>query len=147
MKKLFFLLILLGLIFSLFPLSAENSGSIDLLITGLKNDQGEVDIALYNSPQGFPLDYAKAVKTARVPIKNNEATVNFAGLPEGTYALSLFHDDNLTHQFSYNFWGKPLKGYGFSDNPPKQKQAVGFSQAQFQLGSDPLNLEIKMIYW
>ena len=62
--------------------------------------------------------------------------MTFENIPEGTYAVSIFHDENNNDKLDSNFIGIPKEDYGCSNNakgfmgPPKWKDA------KFELNSD-----------
>ena len=89
---------------------------ISLSITNLRNDNGFVLVSLFKDGVGYPDDAAKAFKTAKVPIKDKKASFLFSGLPTGTYAISILHDENNDQKMNKSFLGLPKEGYGFSNN-------------------------------
>ena len=89
---------------------------ISLTITNLRNDKGFVLISLFKDGVGYPDNAAKAFKTAKVTIKDKKATFLFSGLPTGTYAISILHDENNDQKMNKSFLGLPKEGYGFSNN-------------------------------
>jgi len=96
-------------------LYAQQTSTLTIQVTGLKNDNGQVCIRLWNKKDGFPTDDRKALRTAEVPIVNGTASVVFTGIPFGKYAVSTWHDENKNGKFDTRFPGIPLEGYGISN--------------------------------
>ncbi len=70
----------------------------------------------------------------------------FADLPAGVYAVSVFHDENMTQKLDKNFVGVPKEGYGASNNPKKKMGPPNFGETKFQLRGTEQFLEIKLMY-
>lgn len=106
----------------------QDLSTIDVVVkvTNLKSDKGKVFIALYNSQDAF---LKSECKSAIVSIENNISNYTFKNLPQGTYAISLFHDENDNGEMDTNFLGIPNEHYGASNNakgfmgPPKWEDA------------------------
>ena len=85
----------------------------------------------------------KGIQSAEGIIKDGQATVTFNNVAPGEYAVVLFHDKNGNKIMDFDPMGMPLEPYGISNNimsygPPQ------WSDAKFEVGSDPIVLEIKM---
>ena len=95
-------------------------------VTNIKTDTGKVYLALYNNKNSF---LSKTLLGKKVDIKNGVAEAAFTDLPEGEYAISVFHDENDNGKLDSNFMGIPKEPYGFSNNasgfmgPPKWEDA------------------------
>ncbi len=95
--------------------SAGGVGEVALEITGLRNDRGEVLVALFRSPEGFP-DGRYAFRYARVAATVPSLRVAFPGLPAGDYAIAVIHDEDRDARLDTNWMGIPREGYGASRN-------------------------------
>lgn len=125
MQKLIIILILS--IFSLLNLQAqETNRNIVVNVTNVSSNEGKIIIGLYDNEADF---LKKSFEGKRTEIKDNSCTVTFANIPEGTYAISLFHDENGNGKIDTNFMHIPKEDYGCSNNargfmgPPKWKDA------------------------
>lgn len=150
MKKIFIILAAILILSSVFLAGGAfaDDGSITLNITGFRNDNGNVKIALFSSSDdGFPFDSSKAFKTFEAPIKNGSSSIIMKDIPYGIYSISLYHDNDLSGKLPKSFFGKPLKGIGISNNPPKRNRPPRFDEAKFTLNSDNMTMEINVIYY
>ncbi|WP_246284994.1 DUF2141 domain-containing protein [Winogradskyella wichelsiae] len=83
-------------------------------------------IALYNIETNF---LKKPYKNSISSIENNSSTVVFNNIPQGTYAISVFHDENDNGIMDTNFMHIPKEAYGCSNDakgfmgPPKWEDA------------------------
>ena len=106
--------------------NAQKGFKLTVNIEKANSNEGQMMIALYDSESDF-LD--KTFKGTKSEISNNGCTVTFENVPEGTYAVSIFHDENKNDKLDSNFIGIPKEDYGCSNNakgfmgPPKWKDA------------------------
>lgn len=127
---------------------AAMAADLTLRISGLKNAAGNVAIAVFGQPDGFPREDGKAVKAIRVPIdaSSRSALAVIRDLPAGAYAVAVYHDDNKSGRLETNIFGIPQKGYGFSQNPRPRMRAPTFDEALFSLPEAGMELDIALVY-
>ncbi|PRY86944.1 DUF2141 domain-containing protein [Mongoliibacter ruber] len=131
---------------AVFLLSKDKQKSTDLTvtITNIKNDSGVLRALLFKGEEGFPDNTDKAFKNASVSIKGNRASIVFKDIPEGTYAISLFHDSLNTGKLRTNALGIPRDGYGFSNNASGTFGPPSYKNAAFELTADQNEVSIKL---
>ncbi len=133
------LLIMLTLSLSAF------ASSLKVKITGFKNYNGDVQIALWNSSVGFPDDYNTTYETSTQKAKPNFSAL-ISNLEPGSYAIAMYHDKNRNSKLDTNFLGIPKEGFGFSNNPTILTGAPSFSKAVFTIGPNQkkvINIRLK----
>jgi uncharacterized protein (DUF2141 family) len=144
-----------GLFLALAPrvsplLEAQSTGTATLTVhvIGARNAKGKIRAALFNSAEGFPNDASKAIQTqsADVDPQTSSAQIVFTNVPDGVYAVSVFHDENMNQKLDKNFVGVPKEGYGASNNPKKKMGPPNFAETKFQLSGTQQSLEIKLTY-
>lgn len=139
--------LLLQVLFSCYTIVAsgqsEEGHSLKVKVTNIKKGEGMIRIAAYSPEQEFLGD--KIVDGVNMEV--NEAgfvMAIFDNLPLGTYALSLYHDQNSNGELDANFFGIPKEPYGFSNDargtfgPPK------YTAAQFEFIKDGQQVEIRV---
>ena len=139
---------LLALLFTTaLPAQTPNSITLTVHIVNARNANGVVRVALFQSAEGFPADASKALRTqpAKVDPQTLTAQAVFSGIPQGTYAVMVFHDENGNGKLDKNMVGIPKEGYGASNNAAKKMHAPVFDEAKFSLTSDQ-SVEVKLIY-
>lgn len=119
---------------------------IHIEIERLRSDKGKVLCALYSSADGFPKDNQKAVARATSSISDKKATCEFSGIGPGTYAVSVFHDENSNGKLDTNFLGIPREGVGASNDARGHLGPPKFDAAAFHFSGGRLNLKIAINY-
>ena len=76
---------------------------IHVKILNIRNSTGTVDCALFDSPEGFPIEVLRsATKVMVMKVRNTEARCDFEDIPAGTYALAVIHDENMNGKLDTN---------------------------------------------
>lgn len=119
---------------------------IHVEIDGLRSDRGQVLCALFSSAAGFPKKPDRAVAHARSEIVGRHAACEFQGVPPGTYAISVFHDENSNGKLDTNFLGIPREGVGASNNAKGRFGPPKFSAAAFRHSGGQTNMKIRINY-
>ncbi|WP_431135066.1 DUF2141 domain-containing protein [Psychroserpens mesophilus] len=118
-----------------------NGQEITVVIENLNSNKGQVYISLYNTESSF-LD--NGYKSTISNIHNKSCTIKFEDIPNGTYAISFFHDENENKKMDTNFLGIPSEDYGCSNNargfmgPPK------WEDAKFEINNTSLTQTITL---
>ena len=120
--------------------SSNPQNVIHVAIDGFRTDKGQAICSLYSSAEGFPKNSGAAIAHSKSLIANRHADCEFPGIQPGTYAISVFHDENSNGKLDTNFLGIPREGVGASNNakghfgPPKFPDAsVGYSGGHMDL--------------
>lgn len=120
---------------------------IHVEILDIRNSEGSVACALFESPGGFPVDYLRsATKIVVMKVQREQADCDFEDAPSGTYAIAVVHDENLNGKLDTNWLGVPKEGYGFSNDAKARFGAPSFRAASFTYDGKNLSLAIKLRY-
>ncbi len=119
-------------IFLIASICAASALTLDVEIVGVANDSGDVHVALYNDPAGFPKSQGMMIET-EAPIKNGVARATFKGLTAGQYAIAIYHDENGSNKFDQGLFGIPLEDFGFSNDVTVFLSAPEFEDAAFDV--------------
>ena len=139
--QLFSLLFAFAFFSSFYKVS--NTG-ITVAITNLRNNKGHVLISLFKEGEGYPNHPEKAFRVGQATISGNMATITFAGVPAGSYAVIILHDQNDDQKMNTNFFGLPREGYGFSNNVMGLFGPPGYSSAKFtHTGSTTMQIKTR----
>jgi uncharacterized protein (DUF2141 family) len=120
--------------------------SLTVEVSDLKNSKGNVQFTLYNKTGTIPdEDFKKYYKMLKAGITKNASSVTFNNIPQGKYAVNIFHDENNNGKIEKGFIF-PTEGIGFSNF-----QIIGFSnrpnfeKASFNLNKN-MNVKVKIVY-
>jgi uncharacterized protein (DUF2141 family) len=119
-------------------------GKISIEITGFKNNDGEVDIKLFNNEAGFPSDDLKAFRHHRVKIINNKCLTVFENIEYGMYAFIVFQDENNDKIFNKLWYGKPIESTVVSNYAKGFMKAPSYDDSKFLLNVPVKNIELKI---
>lgn len=124
------------------PSTAGETGMIKVVVTGLQNDKGTVQVALTNSKENYK-DREEPYSGMKLSIHNKRAEGTFDNIPHGIYAIKLYHDQNDNDKLDTNFVGMPKEAYGFSNNARAKFGPPSFEKARFTLNTDSLTVIIE----
>lgn len=113
-------------------------------VEGLRSAKGVIQMCVTSDPARFPscVDDAHAV-TRVVPATTRGVVID--GLPYGSYAVSVIHDENANRKLD-TFAGIPREGFGFSRNPAIRFGPPRFDDARFAFGSGAPTQHVKVKY-
>ncbi|MBN1823184.1 MAG: DUF2141 domain-containing protein [Endomicrobiales bacterium] len=124
----------------------DGKGDLTVNVSGLRSDSGFVLASLYDSPEGFPDEGEKAYRVARSTITGSSVKVFFSGIPYGTYAVSVVHDENANMEMDANWLGIPKEGVGASNNPKTRFGPPSYRSASLKLEKKSISLDVKVSY-
>lgn len=119
------------------------SGTLKVLVTGLKTDKGEVYISLHNSEAMYSDSDAEPFRKLKLPIKDQKAEAIFENLPFGEYAIKLYHDRNSNGKMDKTL-GIPNEDYAFSNNAIGAFGPAKYENAKFELKHAEMTMEIRI---
>lgn len=128
------------------PVESAQGNVIQVEVVRLRSNKGQVSCSLYSSAEGFPKDGRKAVAHVVAPISEQKAVCEFPGIQAGTYAVSVYHDENSNGKLDTNFLGIPREGVGASNNAKGHMGPPKFDSAKFQWSGGWLSLKIAINY-
>lgn len=124
----------------------DETYSLTAEVSELRNSKGIVQFALYDKEGSIPDEsFNKYLRKQTGRIVVDKAIVVFNNLPEGKYAIKIFHDENTNGKIDKGLV-LPKEGIGFSNY-----QTIGlsnrpaFEKASFELNKDT-TVKVKVIY-
>ena len=124
--------------------SQRASHSVVVEIAGLRDARGVVQMCMTSRAESFPV-CAPGSKTASVPARKGAVRYEFFDVPDGEYAVAVFHDANANGKLDRSL-GIPREGFAFSQNPPLRPRAPTFKETRFFLkGQATLQLKLRYI--
>jgi uncharacterized protein (DUF2141 family) len=121
------------------------AAKLSIQTTGVRSSKGEVAFTIY--PDDKRRFLAKGGKYARIRVKAVQAVTKACfWLPQGSYALAIYHDSNGDRDFNRTLVGLPAEGFGFSNNPETRVGLPPLSSARFSVGAAEKTLSVQMRY-
>ena len=122
-----FILILLVL-----PLFTYSQNKLNIEVTGVPNSEGSIRVAVYNTSETF-LSHDQVFKTGSVIAHEGITEVSIDDLPDGEYAIALYHDANGNDELDTNWLGIPKEPVGFSNAKMKTFGPPKFRECSFKM--------------
>lgn len=89
------------------------SQTLTINVTGIKNANGSIVLAFYNTQESFdkekPLYIKKATKAG---LKNGVVSITYEGIKTGVYGIALLDDENNNDKMDYGLF-LPKRGFWF----------------------------------
>ena len=113
LKSIFLLFFIVMFSLSFQTIETRN---LRITVTNIRNDRGEIKLALFNKSDAFPNDIAKSYKIVRGKIANGVSTVSSDNIPYGQYAIGIYYDENNNNKLDKTWYGMPKEGVAVSNN-------------------------------
>lgn len=104
-------------------------------ITGVESTKGEVSAALYTDQHSF-LKFDKVFKAVSAKAVEGVTTLVVNNIPDGTYAVAVFHDKNGNGKLDTNMLGIPKEPVAFSKAKMKTFGPPKFKECAFEIKED-----------
>jgi uncharacterized protein (DUF2141 family) len=134
--KNFFLLFVFVVISNV--ISAQHSLSLN--IDGVTSEEGNICFAIYTNENSF-LKFDKVFKSGSEKAVKGSTAFQITDLPDGDYAIAIFHDANGDKNLDTNIFGIPKEQIAFSKGKMKMFGPPKFEECVFTLNS---NMEMKI---
>src|SRR3989338_7964624 len=111
--------------------------TLEVQVVGIKDLEGEIGVALWNSKLGYPTELEHAYIPEWVPLEKgqNSVSVVFDTMPPDEYAISVVHDTNGNRLVDRSRMGFPKEGVGFSNDQKVTLRAPRYKNAKFPLSA------------
>ncbi len=105
------------------------TANITVTLSGIKDIKGIVQAGLYNSEDSYK--NGGSVRGAKVDVDADTITINYENLPDGEYAIKLFHDVDGDGKMGANLFGMPTEPFAFSNNAFGKMGPAKWEDAKF----------------
>jgi uncharacterized protein (DUF2141 family) len=121
----------------------ENEINFKLKVSGIKSQNGNIMVAVFKEKKDF-LDETRAFLKISVPVADltNNSLIPIL-LPQGTYAIAVFHDTNSNGKLDRNWFYYPTEPFGFSNSASTNFGPPTFESAAIAVEKD-MTVEIKL---
>lgn len=121
---------------------AQNNPVLTVYVSKVKDIQGYMMIAVYDSADKFLTK--ELVMGAKVDVTDEVVIYQFEGLAYGNYAISVYHDVDSDGSLATNFMGIPKEPYGFSNGGVNMFGVPSFKRAVFTYDRPQQEVEIDL---
>lgn len=123
------------------PDNYRNTQDIIVNMTNFDNNEGKVFVGLYDSEVNF---LKVSVKGFIEKIENKMCSVTLKDVPNGIYAISIYHDENDNDKLDMNFMGIPKEDTSCSNNAPARFGPPKWKDAKFEVKNKTIIQNIKL---
>jgi len=133
---------LVGMAFPMTAWSAGKTGKVTVTVR-TKHDRGEVRCGLHNRKNWME----EFIEGTQAKPRGGKAVCVFEGIPSGTFAVAVHHDEDGDGKMPTNMVGIPKEGWGVSRNASSGMfGGPTFDDAKFSVSDEPVSLEINVRY-
>lgn len=124
-------------------LAAQAQSRLEVTVMNVKDTTGTIRVGIFKNEDTFLKD---AIMGKVVKATKGEVFVVFEGVPDGTYAFSIIHDENKNGELDSNIIGIPKEGFGFSNDAMGTFGPPSFEKSAFALKSESRKMKVTMRY-
>ena len=124
-------------------LGARPAGRLEVSVSNLRSQDGLVRLCLTRDPHFFPDCKSDPHGRCLSVPAGKAAALEFADVPPGDYALSVFHDENGNSKLD-TFARIPREGFGFSRNPAIRFGPPRFTEARFSIAAELVRQDVRL---
>jgi uncharacterized protein (DUF2141 family) len=124
-------------------ITSQGQNSIEVKISNIREIKGDIRVALFNNEDDF---LEKPVHAKSIKATSKEVSVKFENLPQGDYAVSVFHDENSNGELDKSVVGIPKEGFVFGNNAMGTFGPPAFNKAKIQLKDQNVIQELSLKY-
>ncbi len=117
------------------PFLGFSQNTLTVNAENVVSSDGYIAVGVYAKADDF-LKEGKAFAGTFETSKKGTTTITIPNLPDGTYAISIFHDGNGNKILDTNFLGIPKESCAFSNAKMKTFGPPNFEECHFVLAGD-----------
>lgn len=123
--------------------SADNSGTIHVVIDNARTARGNIHVDI--CPEANFL--SRCPYSAEATARQGRVEVVVRGVPPGRYSAQITHDENGNKKVDRGLFGIPREGIGFSNNVRVRFRAPRFSEAAFTVTGGIQSITVNLQYF
>jgi uncharacterized protein (DUF2141 family) len=124
--------------------AAALASEVDVVVSGVRNDRGKVLVAVCTREAFLGPGCRWSIA---VPARPGVVDATVDGVPPGTYAIQVFHDENENLDLDRNFIGFPKEGLGFSNDAPMKYGPPSFEDAAIGIPTTGARATVTLRYY
>jgi uncharacterized protein (DUF2141 family) len=120
--------------------TATATYTLTVTVTGVRSGNGRIMAGLLKADR--TAGTASSAGGTMAQAVEGTTVLTFAGLPEGDYAVRLFHDENGDGEMGMNLFGIPTEGYAFSNSARARFGPPAFAEMKVEVRTDATTLAV-----
>ena len=120
----------------------ESKSTVKVTITGLKTDDGDVKIDVFNNEEGW---LKKSVYSSAAKIQDKKCECTFENIPYGDYAIFVYQDKNLNDELDTINKMFPTEPVGYSRVTQMIMGPARWSDTKFSIASLKMEMEVMVL--
>lgn len=120
----------------------QGPGELTVRVSNISPAEGDLYIAIYDHREKY-MEPDLAVFNKVVAVEAGTQSIIFTDVPEGEYAITVFHDQDGNGELNLGTFGIPKEPYGFSNNARGIMGPPNFEKTKFSF-TDELEVEITL---
>jgi uncharacterized protein (DUF2141 family) len=113
----------------------KGTSSLRIEVAGVRSNEGTVACSLHIAGDNFPGPSPIIGGGVESSASAGSMTCSWDELPAGTYAISVFHDENGNGELDTSIVGAPMEGYGVSNNITYPMGPPKFDESKFDVAA------------
>jgi len=130
----------------LFSSQLYSQSTLTVVIKNIDKAQGKIEMGLYDSSKYWLDDDGQYFEDIIECTNAPTLTVTIPNVEFGTYAFSLYHDENNNGKMDFRTW-IPKEPYGFSNNPRAKWSKPSFKKCSFPVNQENVTIEVDLQDW
>jgi len=128
---------------------AQPKDTVPIIVTahGFKGTRGQAIVAVYGSSDTW-LKVDKAVRLVKTKIDKSVLVVTIPDLPQGVYAVSVIHDENMNGKLDMHWFPipGPDEGAGVSNDATATFGPPSYNESRFKLLERGASINVSIRY-
>lgn len=123
-----------------------NEVRLHVIVSGMHSARGNITITVYPDNAARFLAKGGKLSRQRVPTTLPATGACFSLPAPGSYAVTVYHDEDGDNKFKRTLIGLPDEGYGFSNNPKTLIGLPSLREVRFPAAVGDTSIDIALTY-
>jgi len=123
------------------------ANTLTIHVSGIDSVSGEIRLALFDQPQGFPDEASRLLGeavTASSADASGKIIFRINNVEPGIYAIAIYQDKNGNQQLDTNFLGFPVEPYAISNGIRARLGKPKFDDARFEKRDKDMTINVTL---
>ena len=120
----------------------KNKSTITVTVAGLKTDEGDVKIDVFNNEEGW---LKKSVYSSAAKIQDKKCECTFENIPYGDYAIFVYQDKNSNDELDAINDMFPTEPFGYSRVTQMVMGPARWDDVKISISSPKMEMEIMVL--